>query len=504
MAALAAAVLTLNTLIQALPKVMLAAHHSSSVAGAGGSDCHCDRTGEGSVCAPVIDIVYTWVNGSDAAFSEQLKKYKTEWLREHGEDVDGSSTSSSSSSRSRSHSPPPPPPPPSPPSPSPSPPPPLKKNNKKNKGRSSSYNSGGHRYSWEEEDEEDGDGDGDGEKKSAAEEDADAVSASRFSDHQELRYSLRSVWMHAPWVRNVYIVTNGQVPTWLDLSNPRVKVVPHSTIFPNTTHLPTFSSPAIETHIHRIPGLSDKFLYLNDDVMFGREVWPDDFATTSRGQKIYLAWPVPHCAETCSPHYLGDGMCDKGCNTTLCNFDMGDCTGDDVKVRHGWGYGSGYDEEEEETNKCGAVGRCNYQWVGDKYCDKACLTLDCGYDAGDCGTKLMRANMVAVEVNGNTTLIELNATEPSLMLNLTGLYPKGQITAASHSNEALVAAASVSQKFALLTLVFSADGSNSNTSVVISLSGKGRAHSLFTQTTRVALDLRLDRGKYVCLTGGER
>ena len=63
------------------------------------------------------------------------------------------------------------------------------------------------------------------------------------------------------------------MPAWLDLSNPRIKVVPHWDIFPNSSHLPTFSSPAIEAHIHRIPGLSDTFLYLNDDVMLGRQVW---------------------------------------------------------------------------------------------------------------------------------------------------------------------------------------------------------------------------------------
>lgn len=61
-------------------------------------------------------------------------------------------------------------------------------------------------------------------------------------------------------------------------------------IFLNASHLPTFSSPAIESHIHRIPGLSDKFLYLNDDVMFGAQVWPDDFYTHSKGQKVsYLS-----------------------------------------------------------------------------------------------------------------------------------------------------------------------------------------------------------------------
>ena len=62
-------------------------------------------------------------------------------------------------------------------------------------------------------------------------------------------------------------------------------------IFQNRSHLPTFSSPAIETHIHRIPGLSQKFIYLNDDVMFGKEVWPDDFYSHSKGQKVR---PRPH------------------------------------------------------------------------------------------------------------------------------------------------------------------------------------------------------------------
>lgn len=57
-------------------------------------------------------------------------------------------------------------------------------------------------------------------------------------------------------------------------------------IFQNQSHLPTFSSPAIETHIHRIPGLSQKFVYLNDDVMFGKDVWPDDFYSHSKGQKV--------------------------------------------------------------------------------------------------------------------------------------------------------------------------------------------------------------------------
>ncbi|XP_032501310.1 N-acetylglucosamine-1-phosphotransferase subunits alpha/beta isoform X3 [Phocoena sinus] len=152
------------------------------------------------------------------------------------------------------------------------------------------------------------------------------VSASRFEDNEELRYSLRSIERHAPWVRNIFIVTNGQIPSWLNLDNPRVTIVTHQDVFRNLSHLPTFSSPAIESHIHRIEGLSQKFIYLNDDVMFGKDVWPDDFYSHSKGQKVYLTWPVPNCAEGCPGSWIKDGYCDKACNNSACDWDGGDCS----------------------------------------------------------------------------------------------------------------------------------------------------------------------------------
>ncbi|KAH3897576.1 hypothetical protein DPMN_021764 [Dreissena polymorpha] len=53
------------------------------------------------------------------------------------------------------------------------------------------------------------------------------ISASRFEDNEELRYSLRSLERFAPWVRHVFIVTNGQLPYWLNLENPHVSIVTH-------------------------------------------------------------------------------------------------------------------------------------------------------------------------------------------------------------------------------------------------------------------------------------
>jgi UDP-N-acetylglucosamine-lysosomal-enzyme len=83
---------------------------------------------------------------------------------------------------------------------------------------------------------------------------------------------LRSIARFAPWVRHIWLVTNGQVPHWLRTDHPRLTVITHAQIYPNRSHLPVFASPSIEAHLHRIPGLADKFIYFNDDVMLGNQV----------------------------------------------------------------------------------------------------------------------------------------------------------------------------------------------------------------------------------------
>lgn len=108
----------------------------------------------------------------------------------------------------------------------------------------------------------------------------------RYQDREELRYSLRSLELLAPFVRHVHLVSANQVPAWLDESNPRISVVSHHDIFPDPSVLPTFNSHAIEACLHRIPGLSEHYLYLNDDVLFGREVVPSDFYTLGGLPKV--------------------------------------------------------------------------------------------------------------------------------------------------------------------------------------------------------------------------
>jgi UDP-N-acetylglucosamine-lysosomal-enzyme len=57
-------------------------------------------------------------------------------------------------------------------------------------------------------------------------------------------------------------------------------------IFRNLSHLPTFNAQAIETHIHRIPGLAKSFLYMNDDFFFAQRVELEDFYTKETGFKV--------------------------------------------------------------------------------------------------------------------------------------------------------------------------------------------------------------------------
>nr|WP_315267568.1 stealth conserved region 3 domain-containing protein [Microbacterium lemovicicum] len=100
----------------------------------------------------------------------------------------------------------------------------------------------------------------------------------RFRQVDELRYALRSVHMYAPWVRRIFIATDSPAPAWLR-DHPRVTVVPSDAFFADTSSLPTHNSHAVEAQLHRIDGLSEHFLYSNDDMFFARPVDPDLFFT---------------------------------------------------------------------------------------------------------------------------------------------------------------------------------------------------------------------------------
>ena len=113
----------------------------------------------------------------------------------------------------------------------------------------------------------------------------DSLTKSRFVSNDELKYSLRSVEKYASWINKIYIITDNQVPKWLNLKHPKIKIVDHKEIMPESAR-PSFNSNAIEHCISNIKDLNEHFLYANDDMMFGNYVKPEDFF--KNGKPIYI------------------------------------------------------------------------------------------------------------------------------------------------------------------------------------------------------------------------
>lgn len=89
--------------------------------------------------------------------------------------------------------------------------------------------------------------------------------ANRFRDWDNLKYWFRGIDKFMPWVRKVHFVTCGHYPNWLNLNSPKLHFVKHSDYIP-CEYLPTFNANTIELNLHRIEGLSEKFIYFNDDM----------------------------------------------------------------------------------------------------------------------------------------------------------------------------------------------------------------------------------------------
>lgn len=102
------------------------------------------------------------------------------------------------------------------------------------------------------------------------------VSKARFRDNGFLKYWFRGVDKFAPWVRKIHFVTDGQKPEWLDENNPKIHLVSHADFIP-AQFLPTYNSVVIERYMHRIAGLSEHFVYFNDDFYIINHVGKERF-----------------------------------------------------------------------------------------------------------------------------------------------------------------------------------------------------------------------------------
>jgi hypothetical protein len=119
----------------------------------------------------------------------------------------------------------------------------------------------------------------------------DVTSTTRFADCNEIYYCISAIINNAPFINRIFIVTDDQVPPVIkqisDRFGPatasRISVIDHKEIFAGYEEfLPTFNSTSIESVLHRIPGLSDKYVYFNDDFIIAKPLTEEDFFVGNR------------------------------------------------------------------------------------------------------------------------------------------------------------------------------------------------------------------------------
>ena len=114
---------------------------------------------------------------------------------------------------------------------------------------------------------------------------SDAITATRFASDDEIYYNIASIIKYVPFCRHIYVVTDQQQPKFIEefveqniCAKDKIRIIDHKDIFSGYEQfLPTFNTRSIETMIINIEGLSDYFIYMNDDFFFNQPVALDDF-----------------------------------------------------------------------------------------------------------------------------------------------------------------------------------------------------------------------------------
>lgn len=134
---------------------------------------------------------------------------------------------------------------------------------------------------------------------------SDAVSDTRFASNNEIYYNIASILKYVPFCRNIFVVTDNQRPEFIDeftaqglCTADKIRVVDHREIFKGyEQHLPTFNTRSIESMLWNIEGLSDYFIYLNDDFFFNSTAQVEHFLN-GESLVIYGHWQSSFALKT--------------------------------------------------------------------------------------------------------------------------------------------------------------------------------------------------------------
>lgn len=108
----------------------------------------------------------------------------------------------------------------------------------------------------------------------------DLNSEDRYRDWDNLHFIFRGIEEFMPWINNIFFITYGHLPYWLNTSHPKLKIIKHEEYIPKE-FLPTFSANPIEINLHRIENLSEQFIYFNDDFFILKPIKEEEFFKNS-------------------------------------------------------------------------------------------------------------------------------------------------------------------------------------------------------------------------------
>ena len=110
--------------------------------------------------------------------------------------------------------------------------------------------------------------------------------SSRFGGVRFIDYQLKLVSKNMPWINKIYLLLSNKEQIIHSLLPSNVVIVYHNEFIP-PQFLPTFNSTTIEMFLWNIKGLSEHFIYANDDMLPTDVLNPSDFFSKN---KIKIKW----------------------------------------------------------------------------------------------------------------------------------------------------------------------------------------------------------------------
>jgi hypothetical protein len=93
-----------------------------------------------------------------------------------------------------------------------------------------------------------------------------------------LRYTLRSIRDNLPWVRTIFLATDGQAPPpWLAPDDESIRLVDVNELLEPRGEVPTFNPGAVRAVLHHLDGLAEHYLLIESGTLIKRHLRPVEF-----------------------------------------------------------------------------------------------------------------------------------------------------------------------------------------------------------------------------------